>query len=62
MDSGLIPGGPIDVFLKLTGKTKAEYEKELAGWNQGAIALFLAEFHYEEEHDVAVNEAVDFLK
>jgi hypothetical protein len=54
-----VPGGPTDAFLKVTGKPKPEFQAQLANWNAGAIALFLAEFAYQESHDTSLSAAVE---
>ena len=55
----ITPGGPIETFLKLTGKSQADFERELGGWNPGAVALFLAEFHYQDAHDSTLVDIVE---
>jgi hypothetical protein len=59
MEGALVAGGPIDDFLKMTGKGQADFERELANWNPGAIALFLAEFRFQEAHDSTLMAAVE---
>ena len=59
MDGELVPGGPTDAFLRVTGKPKSDFQAQLANWNAGAIALFLAEFTYQESHDASLSAAVE---
>jgi len=49
----------LNAFLKVTGKPKSDFQAQLANWNAGAIAMFLAEFAYQESHDTSLSAAVE---
>ena len=59
MDGNLVPGGPVTTFLKIADNRPEDFRSKLKEWNPGAIALFLAEFAYQETHDSTLYAAVE---
>jgi hypothetical protein len=59
MDSELVPGGPVEAFLQIAGNRPEDFRTKLKEWNPGAIALFLAEFAYQDKHDSKLYAAVE---